>query len=195
MADRPDGDSRRPTLDAGDDWFSTPIEKPGTPAETLWEDEPWDLPSRPPADQNRRIILAVLALVALGVVIVAAVMIAGGFRGSGSTHPAPRTTTLNSTTPTRTGPTPTTPATPSTTTTMPTSVPTDAVLQTGNSGASVKALQQALSALGYAPGKADGRFGAATMAAVAAFQKAHGRPQDSLAGPKTLAAINQALLP
>ena len=74
-------------------------------------------------------------------------------------------------------------------------MPTAGVLRSGNTGAAVKRLQQALTKLGYAPGAADGSFGPATVQAVIAFQKAHRVPEDGIAGAKTLAAINLALGP
>jgi len=54
----------------------------------------------------------------------------------------------------------------------------------------VSDLQARLNALGIKPPlKADGKFGAATLAAVKAFQKAHGLKVDGLVGPKTTAAL------
>jgi len=72
-------------------------------------------------------------------------------------------------------------------------VPTAATLQGGAKGAAVVALQQALTALGYAPGTADGTYGTTTGQAVTAFQKAKGLTADGVAGATTLAAINAAL--
>jgi hypothetical protein len=69
-------------------------------------------------------------------------------------------------------------------------------LAKGDTGADVKALQEALISLGYSCGKwgADGEFGAATRSAVIAFQTANNLAADGIVGPKTVAAIN-ALLP
>ena len=74
-----------------------------------------------------------------------------------------------------------------------TSVPTEATLRAGTTGSSVTDLQKALNQLGYDAGTADGNYGAATTAAVTAFQKDKGLTQDGVAGPTTLAAINTAL--
>jgi peptidoglycan hydrolase-like protein with peptidoglycan-binding domain len=58
----------------------------------------------------------------------------------------------------------------------------------------VTALQQALTQLGYDPGTPDGSYGPSTTAAVKSFQAAKGlTPQDGIAGPATLTAINTAL--
>jgi len=60
----------------------------------------------------------------------------------------------------------------------------------GATGKPVSDLQARLNALGIKPPlKADGKFGAATLAAVKAFQKAHGLKVDGLVGPKTTAAL------
>ncbi|MGJ4852096.1 peptidoglycan-binding protein, partial [Bacillota bacterium Meth-B3] len=69
-------------------------------------------------------------------------------------------------------------------------------LSYGDTGADVKALQEALISLGYSCGKwgADGEFGKATRSAVVAFQSANSLVADGIVGPKTVAAIN-ALLP
>ncbi len=70
-------------------------------------------------------------------------------------------------------PTPTVEATPSTT------------LRFGDEGDDVVLLQVRLMALGYLSGKADGIFGSATGAAVAAFQLRNGLSADGIAGSKT----------
>ncbi len=70
-------------------------------------------------------------------------------------------------------PTPTVQVTPSTT------------LRFGDEGNDVVLLQVRLMALGYLSGKADGVFGSATGAAVAAFQLRNGLSADGIAGPKT----------
>jgi hypothetical protein len=69
-------------------------------------------------------------------------------------------------------------------------------LSKGDSGADVKALQEALISLGFSCGKwgADGEFGKATKSAVIAFQTANNLVADGVVGNKTVAAIN-ALLP
>lgn len=70
-------------------------------------------------------------------------------------------------------------------------------LRKGSKGADVKALQEALIALGYSCGSwgADGDFGTATENAVKAFQKAHGLTVDGIAGAKTYAALEGAKTP
>ena len=62
----------------------------------------------------------------------------------------------------------------------------------GSAGEAVRDLQQNLSALGY-PLAADGIFGKDTEAAVRAFQRDHELGADGVAGPRTLAAIGEAL--
>ena len=74
----------------------------------------------------------------------------------------------------------------------PTSSPTNAVqvtpsqtLRLGDEGDDVVLLQVRLMALGYLSGKADGVFGSATGAALAAFQLRNGLEADGIAGTKT----------
>ena len=62
-------------------------------------------------------------------------------------------------------------------------------LRLGDSGTSVRQMQQRLIALGYLAGSADGDFGAATEAAVIAFQKRNCSYYDGVAGPETLKAL------
>ena len=60
----------------------------------------------------------------------------------------------------------------------------------GEHGKRVSDLQERLNALGAKPPlKLDGTFGPKTLAAVRAFQKAHGLRVDGLVGPKTTAAL------
>ena len=59
----------------------------------------------------------------------------------------------------------------------------------------VRALQTALTYLGYSTQGIDGYFGPNTEAAVKAFQKAKGLTQDGIAGPETFKALNAALQP
>lgn len=67
------------------------------------------------------------------------------------------------------------------------------VLKRGAQGPAVKALQEALNALGFECGAADGAFGPRTEAAVVAFQQAQGAAAvgaaDGKAGPRTLRAL------
>jgi peptidoglycan hydrolase-like protein with peptidoglycan-binding domain len=59
------------------------------------------------------------------------------------------------------------------------------LLKPGSSGEAVRALQLRLKELGYFSGTGTGHFGAVTLAAVKAFQKARGLAVDGIAGPKT----------
>ncbi len=70
--------------------------------------------------------------------------------------------------------------------------PSPALLKQGNGGPRVRDLQVALTALGLLSG-ADGDYGAATSAAVAAFQGANGLAADGVAGPATVAALNETI--
>jgi peptidoglycan L-alanyl-D-glutamate endopeptidase CwlK len=63
------------------------------------------------------------------------------------------------------------------------------VLKVDSSGDDVIALQQALKAKGFDPGKIDGSFGLGTEAAVLAFQKSEGLTPDGIAGRQTQAAL------
>lgn len=67
------------------------------------------------------------------------------------------------------------------------------VLETGSNGADVGALQRLLVELGFDPGAADGVFGAATEAAVRAFQTANDLEPDGVVGSGTRAALAEAL--
>jgi Putative peptidoglycan binding domain len=188
----------RPPLAEEDDWFHTPSVGPIEPGEVAWQDEP-ELPPRSPSGGLRRrqvvVALAVIvavALVAAGILIVRAIGGSGGKTAApGSTAQVP--TTPAAKTPAQTGSHPS--ATGGTTAPGTLLVPTGAVLRAGSAGAAVKGLQRALTRLGYAPGVADGSFGPATTQAVIAFQKAHGIPEDGIAGARTIAAINTALGP
>lgn len=60
-----------------------------------------------------------------------------------------------------------------------------AVVQEGDWGQDVSEIQAKLSAMGYSAGPADGDFGAATVAAVKAFQKDKGLEADGVVGPST----------
>lgn len=66
------------------------------------------------------------------------------------------------------------------------------MLQLGDSGGDVTALQQALAAHGFNPGAIDGEFGGGTQAAVIAFQNSEQLLADGVAGPRTLAALGIA---
>jgi hypothetical protein len=171
-----------------DDWF----EEPGgegafrdPEAETWLEDEP----ATYGAARDRRPLIAAVAgavvLILAGVGI--ARVVGGDDDGGGATPTTSGTTTPTETTATGTGATATTPTVPATT------VPTDVTLQSGDEGASVELLQEALAALGYDVGTPDGVFGPGTEEAVKQFQADSGLDADGVAGPATLAALNEAL--
>lgn len=62
-------------------------------------------------------------------------------------------------------------------------------LQSGDEGADVYELQLRLQVLGYLTGVADGKYGAGTLAAVTAFQRANGLTADGVAGQRTLSQL------
>ena len=66
-------------------------------------------------------------------------------------------------------------------------------MRMGSSGSRVRILQQALIDLKYLSGRADGKFGSQTQAAVLAFQKQQRLSQDGAAGKKTLTALEKAV--
>ncbi len=68
-------------------------------------------------------------------------------------------------------------------------------LKKGDSGTSVKALQEKLKALGYLTGSADGKYGAGTEAAVKRFQKAFNLTETGTADTETLTAVYAAKVP
>jgi peptidoglycan hydrolase-like protein with peptidoglycan-binding domain len=65
-------------------------------------------------------------------------------------------------------------------------------LKQGSKKPEVKDLQEALKALGFAPGKVDGVFGTATEAAVKKFQASVGIDADGVVGPITWLNIDEA---
>lgn len=67
------------------------------------------------------------------------------------------------------------------------------LLTIGSSGAPVAALQRQLAALGWEVGAADSVFGVKTRRAVVAFQQSTGLAADGIVGPKTIAALGQAV--
>jgi N-acetylmuramoyl-L-alanine amidase len=69
------------------------------------------------------------------------------------------------------------------------------LLEFGDRGPAVAALQTRLSRLGYWLGAADGSFGMTTQQAVYALQKAAGLTPDGVYGPKTAAALKKGVLP
>ena len=79
---------------------------------------------------------------------------------------------------------------------VPTPIPEpvkDDSLRVGSQGQEVKNLQNNLNGLNYNCGTVDGSFGSKTEAAVKAFQKAYKLTQDGIAGPITLAKIDEVV--
>ncbi len=64
-----------------------------------------------------------------------------------------------------------------------------AVIKQGNTGATVKKIQQKLKNWGYYKGAVDGIFGSQTREAVKYFQRKNGLTVDGIVGDKTLAAL------
>ena len=205
-----------------DDWFETVRGQPAELDDPAWENElEWQLrdPSQP--DLGRRHAVVGLAALVAVFLVFAGVLIGRETKGSStkvmtvtaapkaqatpssaaagdkpaatSTPSTPSASAPNSSATTvGAGTTGSTPST-GTSTQASSAVPTAATLQGGAKGAAVVALQQALTALGYAPGTADGTYGATTTQAVTAFQKAKGLTADGVAGATTLTAINAAV--
>jgi lysozyme family protein len=67
-------------------------------------------------------------------------------------------------------------------------------LQKGSRGPDVAQLQRRLEEEGLSPGAIDGIFGAATEAAILAFQKSHGLAVDGVVGPQTAAALELVIV-
>jgi hypothetical protein len=196
-----DGDTRE-SLDPEDDWFAAVSDESAGPEVQAWQDETFVESREPvPPGLGRRqiaVVLAVIVVVVLAGAVIFAVRAIGDSGGGDATPTVTTTPGTTSTTPADAGTgTTTTPATTTPETTTPETgadiVPADAVLRPGDSGDSVVALQQALKTLGFDPGAADGKYGAATEQAVVAFQQSKSLTADGIAGPKTIAAINDAI--
>jgi hypothetical protein len=177
------GDERDEVVE---DWFEDAGEPSGfrDPDAETWLEEP-DEPSGP---RDRRPLI--LALAVAVVLVLVGVGIARLVSGDGDEEDAtPTTTAPTVATETETATTAETETAPAVTST----VSEDVTLKSGDSGDEVKRLQEALAALGYDVGEADGVFGAATEEAVKQFQADSGIEADGVAGPQTLTAINGAL--
>jgi hypothetical protein len=184
-----------------DDWFAEPEPPPSRRPEPQYREEeqpagePLDdwletgnaAPARWPyltdllADSRALAVVAALALVLLVLgLALGGVFSASTPRQSATTTP-PATTQQTTSTSVSTQTTTTAAQAPTTT------------LKPGDQGPEVKVLQQALAALGYPVGTADGQYGTATKKAVAQFQKASGLTGDGVLGPQTLSALTTAL--
>jgi Putative peptidoglycan binding domain len=144
--------------------------------------------------QQRRLVAVAVLLAVVVVAVIVVVLSSTG--GSPSTTPPVSTTQPPVTQPTggtttspgkKTGST--TPRTPSVTVDL----PKGTTLKSGDKGAGVATLQRALTRLGTASLKADGKFGPATQQAVISFQTQHSLTADGVVGSKTAQAINTAL--
>ena len=169
-----------------EDWFED-VGEPGSfrdPDAETWLEEHEE------ADGPRDRRPLILALAAAVVLILLGVGIARLLSG-GDDEAA---TTVTTTAPATTAQTqPTTTAETETTATVASTVSEDVTLRSGDSGDEVQQLQEALAALGYDVGEPDGSYGPTTEEAVKQFQADSGITADGVAGPQTLAAINDAL--
>lgn len=146
-------------------------------------------PTLPPPEERRIPGIALVGgAVALLLVVLAVVVLTGGDETPAVDPGTPRTDVPEEEEPATTPEAPTPPAGET-----PQPLPTEGIMRPGEEGEQVLALQQALTTLGYEPGEPDGNYGPATAEAVRAFQTAAGLPADGIAGPTTLAAINDAL--
>jgi Putative peptidoglycan binding domain len=179
-----------------DDWFSEPDvteslrEQPATTTVEPAAVDDWLDQTAAAAPRRRRrsgggndARIAIAVGIGLIVVLLIGLALGGVFSSGTSSPPAPlfTITTHPSTTTTKTSTTPAGVAAPTTS------------LKPGDSGQQVKVLQHALAHLGYSPGTIDGQYGPSTTQAVKSFQTAHGLTADGVAGPKTIAALKNAL--
>jgi Putative peptidoglycan binding domain len=178
------GDEREERVE---DWFEDGGEPGGfrDPDAETWLEEPETRPGGP-RDRRPLLIGAAAAVVLILLAIGIARLVSGGDDEGGTTTQTVTTTAQETEPPTTTAETETAPAVTST-------VPEDVTLQSGDSGDEVMRLQEALAALGYDVGEADGAFGPSTEEAVRQFQADSGITADGVAGPQTLQAINDAL--
>jgi Putative peptidoglycan binding domain len=161
--------------------------------------------------RRRLVALSILAaIVVIGVVVALATSGGGGndntaaatttvqqpqssTNASGAVSPPPPAA---SSPPASPPPPPAQPQSPSSSSTSSTSQVTladGAAMSSGDSGAAVLALQQALFRLGYDVGTRDGKFGQTTEAAVMAFQKDQGLTEDGIVGAATVEKLNAAV--
>src|SRR5690606_35878279 len=68
------------------------------------------------------------------------------------------------------------------------------MIRYGDKGDDVRAVQEALTFLGYSPGAIDGIFGPLTNEAVRRFQADQRIAVDGIVGPETIAALNVELM-
>lgn len=130
------------------------------------------------------------------VAVVAAVLAVSGVAygvsaGDGTPSASSDSTTSTSALPTATTIEATTTTTTTSTTTTTTTLPADdGVLEKGDRGPAVAAVQRRLGELKFDPGPVDGAFGQATVYAVQGFQKLNGMRPDGRVGPQVLAALD-----
>jgi hypothetical protein len=135
---------------------------------------------RPVAAWNRdRVVTAAILTVSIVVIIVVITATAlGGEEGGEATEPDQSPPTTQAETPT---------------VEQPPALQERGQLELNDRGGRVRALQRALNDLGYRAGQPDGVFGSQTAEALRRFQREAGLPDDGIAGPDTLRALNQAL--
>ena len=183
-----------------DDWFDEPealTESQSGANRGIHEDaeEVWVLPEDEAHYRARRSEIAIgnwtltttqAAIIAVSVIaLVLAILAATGAFSSSKAALPPITTAPP--------PTVTVTTTAATTPTKPTTQAPQQTLKPGDTGEQVKILQQALTALHFSPGKADGDYGPTTQAEVEKFQLSKGLAEDGIVGQQTLAALQQAL--
>ena len=184
-----------PTEPDPDDWFSEPDvteafrERPAAASTEPAEVDDWlDATAAAPARRRRAgrgSSTSPTTAIVIGAVLVVLLLIGlavGGVFSSGTPKATPPLFTI--THPPTTATTPKTPAG--------AGAPTK-TLKPGDTGPQVRLLQRSLAHLGFSPGTIDGQYGPSTTAAVTSFQKAHGLTADGVCGPKTIAALQNAL--